>query len=95
MRSYVAYHWDLSVYLVADTRIESAWRDYLAADLPDDPGQRQAEIERRITHARRGRYLEGQKLYEQEAQPAASPTSSSTTTTSPIHISRFRPPGSL
>jgi uridine kinase len=62
-------YWDLTVYLVADARRDAAWAEYLTGGLPDDPDRRQAEIDRRRVRARRGRYVEGQKLYEQEADP--------------------------
>jgi len=57
------------VYLVADGRRETAWQDYLTRDLPADPQERAAEIEQRVTRARRRRCVEGQALYEREARP--------------------------
>jgi uridine kinase len=67
-RELVSY-WDLAVYLVADARRAAAWSKYLTEGLPDDPDQRREEIERRTAQGRRGRYLQGQELYEQEADP--------------------------
>jgi uridine kinase len=62
-------YWDVTVYMVAEGRRAAAWSEYLTEDLPADPDLRPAEIARRITRARRDRYLEGQRLYEQEAEP--------------------------
>ncbi len=68
-RPEVAESWDLSVHLVAGGRRESAWQDYLTMDLPADLRERAAEIEQRVTRARRRRYVEGQALYEREVAP--------------------------
>ncbi len=68
-RPELVQYWDLSLYLVADGRRESAWQSYLTRDLPADPHERAAEIEQRETRARRRRYVEGQALYERDAGP--------------------------
>ncbi len=61
--------WTLSIFLVADARREAAWQEYLNRDLPTDPGERAAEIARRVARARRPRYVDGQALYERAADP--------------------------
>lgn len=61
--------WHLTIFLTAEQRREAAWMEYLHRDLPDEPERREAEVARRITRARRGRYTEGQALYEAEANP--------------------------
>lgn len=70
-RAELARFWNLTVFLVAEERREAAWTEYLSRDLPDDSAMRQAEIARRVTRARRARYLEGQALYERKASPLA------------------------
>lgn len=62
-------HWDLSLYLRAEGQREAAWQAYLTEDLPSHPAARAAEVKRRMGRARRARYVDGQALYEREAQP--------------------------
>jgi len=73
-RPELAAFWDASVFLQAEQRREEAWQAYLQRDLPPDPETRAAEIELRITRARRSRYTDGQALYEAEASPTARAT---------------------
>ena len=68
-RDELVEYWDLTVFLIAEARREMAWQSYLTTDLPHDPAARDAEIARRVTRARRERYVEGQALYEREAAP--------------------------
>jgi uridine kinase len=70
-RPELAGGWDVSVFLVADARRERAWQEYLHADLPARAEERDAEIAARIGRARRARYVEGQRLYEEESRPWA------------------------
>lgn len=63
-------YWDLGVYLVAEARREWQWQDYLTTGLPADPVEQAEEVRSRVAHARRRRYVEGQRLYERQACPA-------------------------
>jgi len=62
-------YWDFSVFLMADSRSEATWQEYLSRDLPDDDQARAAETAARIKRARRQRYVAGQAMYERECRP--------------------------
>lgn len=59
LRSY----WDLTVMLHADRRCDEAWLQYLETDLPPEPTERAAEIDRRLERARWPRYRRGWGAY--------------------------------
>jgi uridine kinase len=69
LRPELVEFWNLSVFLMAESRREAAWDEYLTRDLPSEADQRAVEVAARIERARRRRYTEGQALYEQEARP--------------------------
>jgi uridine kinase len=52
-------HWDLSVMLHADRRCDEAWLRFLETDLPSEPTERAAELDRRLERARWPRYRRG------------------------------------
>lgn len=58
-------HWDLTVMLHADRRCDEAWLHFLETDLPSDPTQRAAEVDRRLELARWPRYRHGWTGYLQ------------------------------
>lgn len=55
--------WHLSVMLHADRRCDEGWLRYLEADLPRDPTDRAAEVDRRLQRARWPRYRHGWARY--------------------------------
>jgi uridine kinase len=61
-------YWHQSIFLTADTRRDQLWRSFFERDLPEDPAEREAELERKRTIA--NRYIEGQAIYERAASPA-------------------------
>jgi len=63
--------WDLSVMLRADRRCDAAWLRYLEADLPVDPTERAAELDRRLEPARWPRYRHGWQKYLGSIDPSA------------------------
>lgn len=63
--------WDLSVMLRADRRCDEAWLRYLEVDLPVDPVERAAELDRRLERARWPRYRHGWQKYIESVDPAA------------------------
>lgn len=56
-------HWDLTVMLHADRRCDAAWLGYLETDLPQDPTERAAALDRRLERARWPRYRQGWRDY--------------------------------
>jgi len=69
LRPELVGYWNLSVFLIAYSRREAAWNEYLSLGLPERGDLRDAEIASRIERARRHRYVEGQALYERQARP--------------------------
>lgn len=63
--------WHMSIYLEADHRRDQEWLTYLTSELPDDPSQRAAELDRRLCQARWPRYREGWQLYIDMDEPRA------------------------
>jgi uridine kinase len=55
--------WDLTVLLTADRRSDAAWLQFLEHDLPSDPTDRAAELDRRLERARWPRYRAGWQRY--------------------------------
>ena len=64
-----AHLWDVSVYLVADERLDADWLDFLLGDLPDTSTERAAELDRRLDVARWPRYRQGWSAYADDAAP--------------------------
>lgn len=56
-------YWDLTVMLHADRRCDEAWLRYLEMDLPLDPTERAAELDRRLERSRWPRYRHGWQRY--------------------------------
>jgi hypothetical protein len=63
--------WDLSVMLHADRRCDETWLRFLEDDLPADPVERAAEVDRRLERARWPRYRHGWQKYIGSVDPAA------------------------
>ncbi len=67
-------HWDLSVLLVADARLDSEWLAFLLHDLPDDDTARADAIDDRLSRARWPRYRDGWRRYVDGADPSSAAT---------------------
>ena len=67
-------HWDVSVYLDADTRRDAEWLAFLFGGLPPDPVEQAAAIDERLTRARWPRYRRGWERYVTAVDPAARAT---------------------
>jgi uridine kinase len=70
-RPELCQHWNLTVTLHADRRCDDVWLRYLETDLPHDPTDRAAELDRRLERARWPRYRHGWQLYLEAIGPAA------------------------
>ncbi len=73
-RPELAIHWDLSVLLVADARLERAWLSFLLGDLPEADTARADAIDERLTRARWPRCRDGWRRYVDAVGPAAAAT---------------------
>jgi len=61
--------WDQVIFLIADTRADAGWTEFLLGELPSDPTARAAEIDVRLGKARWPRYRTGWSLYVDAVRP--------------------------
>jgi len=71
-RAELRSYWDESVVLHADRRADAAWLGYLERDLPEEPTERAAELDRRLERARWPRYRHGWARYVEAVGPLPS-----------------------
>jgi hypothetical protein len=64
-------HWDLSVLLVGDERLDASWLAWLLDDLPAGPTDRARQLDERLRRARWPRYRDGWQRYVDDDDPAA------------------------